>query len=67
MVYFSQEGKGTQGGDLISLLAHIRGCSQSEAAAEIDPSLAFHLNGNGHRPAPAPRTPRKPPSPDWVP
>ncbi|MDB6132484.1 MAG: hypothetical protein JWM59_727 [Verrucomicrobiales bacterium] len=65
-------GKGC--GDLVSLLAHIRGCSQSEAAAEIDPSLArslngnSHPNGNGRRPAPAsaPRAARKP-APEWVP
>ncbi|MDB6135046.1 MAG: hypothetical protein JWM59_3289 [Verrucomicrobiales bacterium] len=65
---FSLDGKGTQGGDLVSLLAHIRGCTQLEAAAEIDPSLARSLNGNGRRPAPAPapQAARRPVA-DWTP
>ncbi|MES2709764.1 MAG: hypothetical protein V4726_24415 [Verrucomicrobiota bacterium] len=53
---WSDFATGDKGGDLISLLAAIRGCSQEAAAMEIEPSLARE-----------PGTPRAAPPPAWVP
>lgn len=53
---FATEAKDAAGGDLVSLLAAIRRCTQSEAAQELAERL-----GNG----PLPPITRRPPAPTW--